>query len=86
MTLIMLKNEQLNGQDDLQEIKELLIGINKRLDFLEKEAKFNRKQWENTQSTSYKIKRWGGYYLANLMADETLGLNGTSSIFEINSK
>ena len=78
----MLEKEQLNGQDDLKEIKELLIDINKKLDYLESEARWNHKQWKENQSFSHYIKRWGGFYVANLMADETLGLNGNNSIFK----
>ena len=72
--------------NDISEIKELLININKKLEFLEDEAKWNHKQWKENQSFSHYLKRWGGFYLANLMAYETLGLNGNNSLFGGNSK
>lgn len=66
-------------QNDLKEIKELLTSINRRLDLLESEAAFNRRQWKESKSFGRYAKQWGGFYLASLMADETLGLHGNNS-------
>ena len=72
--------------NDLEEIKALLEIINKRLDYLEKEAKFNHNTWEENGSCTHDLKRWGGFYLAGLLAEETLGMNGGNSIFGRNQK
>ena len=59
--------------DELKEIKDLLVTINEKLDFLQDEAIWNKKQWKDSQSFEHYLKRWGGFYLANILADETLG-------------
>lgn len=66
-------------EESNKEVLELLKSINERLEFLEKEAKYNREQWEDSHSFGNYMKRWGGFYLAGLLADETLRLNGNNN-------
>ncbi|MEG1008390.1 MAG: hypothetical protein RSF67_00960 [Clostridia bacterium] len=51
-----------------QEIRE----INEKLDKILKHQNWEKEQWEKDGSFSTFMKRWGGFYIASLLADETL--------------
>ena len=76
----------MEDSEKLDDIMETLNSINKRLECLEEEAKWNHKQWKENQSFGHYMKRWGGFYVANLMSDEKLGLNGNNSVCGVGSK
>lgn len=62
-------------------LTEQLNRIESKLDQILEYQKWEKKQWDYSGSFEKSFKIWGGFYLASLAADETLGRNGTSSAF-----
>lgn len=57
-------------EDKIQEIQKQLKEINEKIDKLTKQEKLH---YENNKSFESKMTQWLGFYIASLVADETLG-------------
>lgn len=67
-------------EDLKNKLSEIDIKLNKILEYQE----WEKKQWKEKFSLSAKAQQWGGFYIASLLADETLGLNGNNRISRCN--
>lgn len=68
-----------------EEIKKELSEINRKLDSIINEHNRQTKLIKESNSFGHFAKNWAGFYIASLIADETLGLNGEHSILGINN-
>lgn len=65
----------------MENLEERLTQIETKLDKILEYQKWEKNEWKDSQSSGANLKRWISFYLASLVADETLGLNGTNGIF-----
>lgn len=63
------------------DVREELDKIHEKLDKIIAYQKWEKDEWEDSQSFSKWVKQWGSFYLASLLADETLRRNGSTNSF-----
>lgn len=56
----------------MNDIEQKITEINEKLDKIIKHQEWEKEQWKKDGSFGKFIKNWGGFYLASLLADETL--------------
>lgn len=64
-----------------EELKNRLSVIEEKLDKVIEYQNWEKEKWDYSGSFEKSFKTWASFYLASLLADETIGRNGTSNIF-----
>lgn len=62
----------------MDDLKKQLDIIENKIDKIIKHQEWEKDQWSESKSFGRFAKQWGGFYIASLLADETLGLNGNN--------